>query len=91
LRRCYKAWSGEENGKQLFVDVNGPELLSGIEGVTEARFRRSAICEVVENESTLLLFLNKKKFLYFSKGVVPSAAFDEIHEWLVLPGSRPLC
>ena len=91
LRRCYKAWNGEVGDRQLFIDVTGSELLSGIEGRNETRFQRNAVCAVAEDENTLLLFLNKKKFLYFAKAAVPHAALDEIHEWIALPGAPPQC
>jgi hypothetical protein len=91
LRRCYKVWNGETTQRRVFLEVNGTELISGVEGRSESRFQRGAICDVAEDENSLLLFLNKKKFIYVSKAVVPPAAVDDVREWLKLPGSSTSC
>jgi hypothetical protein len=91
LKRVYKAWNGELQNRTIFLEVNGAELINGVDGRSEARFQRSAVCGTAEDESTLLLFLNKKKFLYVSKTVVPKAALEEVRIWLQLPGAPPSC
>ncbi len=91
LRRCYKAWNSETEDRSLFLEIDGPVLISGIEGSSESRFQRGAICEIAEDDNTLLLFLNKKKFLYFSKSLVPRAALDEVRVWLQSAGAKEEC
>lgn len=92
LKRVYKAWNGELlKDKDIYIEVDGPALLSGVEGEREAKFQRASICNIVENDAIILLFLNKKKFLYFSKNSLPSAFFDDLHTWLALPGAPPPC
>jgi hypothetical protein len=91
LRRCYKIWNGEAQNRSVYVEFNNGELISGIEGSSESRFQRRAICDTAEDENALLLFLNKKKFLYFSKSEVPQTALDELRAWLQLPGAPDKC
>jgi hypothetical protein len=91
LKRCYKIWNGEIKGHSVFVEVNGAELISGIEGRSESRFQRGAVCGTAEDENALLLFLNKKKFLYFSKSAIPQSTLDELRAWLQLPGAPEKC
>jgi hypothetical protein len=91
MRRCYKLWNGEISDRPLFVEVDGSVLIVGCDGRSESRFQRGAVCETVEDDTNLLLFLNKKKFLYFSKSVVPQAGLDEIRIWLQLPGAPEKC
>jgi len=91
LRRCYKIWNGEIRGHSVFVEVNDAILISGIEGRSESRFQRGAVCDTAEDENALLLFLNKKKFLYFSKSTIPPSALEELRAWLELPGAPDKC
>ena len=91
LRRSYNTWNAEAKHRGVYVEIDGSELRSGIEGSSEAIYQRPAICGVAEDNSTLLLFLNKRKFLYFSKLVVPKPALDEIRAWLQLPGGPSSC
>lgn len=91
LRRCYKAWCGEIRDRSIFLEIDATELRSGIEGLSEGRYQRGAICAVAEDDSTLLLFLNKKKFLYFPKSVVPQAAIDDLRAWVQRAGVRTEC
>jgi hypothetical protein len=92
LQRVYRAWNGElQNNKEIYVEVDVPVLLSGIESEREGKYQRGAFCNVIENDEIVLLFLNKKKFIYFSKASLPQAFFDELHAWLALPGAPPPC
>jgi hypothetical protein len=91
LRRCYKAWSGESKGKLVYVAIEDGELRSGTEGKSEGRFQRNAICDIAEDKAVLLLFLNKRKFLYFPKALLPAEALSEIRAWLQLPGAPTSC
>ena len=91
LRRCYSAWGGESKGKLVYVAIEDGELQSGTEGKSEGRFQRNAICDFAEDQATLLLFINKRKFLYFSKSQLPAEALSEIRAWLQLPGAPTSC
>jgi hypothetical protein len=91
LRRAYKTWCGETKGRLIYVEIQDNELRTGVEGRSESRLQRSAICNTAEDDSMLLLFLNPKKFIYLSKSLLPSSTFDEIRTWLQLTGAPPSC
>ena len=91
LRRCYKVWFGESKGRLVYVAIEDRELRSGTEGQSEGRFQRAAICEVAEDQAMLLLFLNKKKFIYLPKNLLPAEALSEVRTWLQLPGAPTSC
>lgn len=91
MRRAYKAWSAEHEGKLVFIEIDKETLISGHEGRSEGRFLRPAICNVAEDDNILLLFVNKKKFLYLPKKLLPPAAIEEVRAWLALPGAPPSC
>lgn len=89
LRRSYRMWNGDDaDGRQVYVEMDGPLLVSGIEGKSESRFQRSAIIEVVEDNRVLLLYVRKKVFLYFANDTVPQEALAEIRSWLGRTGSE---
>ena len=91
LRRCHKMLNGETEGRPVFIEVDDSILISGTQGHSESRFERSAICDTAEDENTLLLFINKKKFLYFSKSLVPPQALEEVRGWLQAAGAPEKC
>ena len=86
LRCCFKVQAGETKDTLVYVAVQDGELLSGTEGLSEGRFQRAAICDIAEDKTMLLLFLNKKKFLYLPKTLLPVEAINEVRAWLLLPG-----
>jgi len=91
LKRCYKIMNGEVNDRSVFLEIDNGVLISGIEGRSESRFQRGAVCDTAEDENALLLFLNKKKFIYLSKSTIPQAALEEVRAWLQLPGAPDKC
>ena len=91
LRRCYKVWCGESKGRLVYIAIEDGELRNGIEGQSEGRFQRTAICDIAEDQAILLLFLNKKKFLYLPKALLPVEALSEVRAWLQLPGAPMSC
>jgi hypothetical protein len=91
LRSAYKRWSAEHEGKTIFIEIDGDTLVSGQEGRSEGRFYRASVCNCAEDENVLLLFLNKKKFLYLPKTLLPAACIDEVRAWLTLPGAPTSC
>ena len=91
LRRCYMAQCAELNDRTVYVAIEDGELRSGTEGKSEGRFQRAAICDIAEDHAILLLFLNKRKFLYLPKTALPPEALSEVRAWLQLPGGPTSC
>jgi hypothetical protein len=92
IRRVYNANRGKEKEpRAIYVEVSDDLLVSGIDGESEGRFYRSAVCAVVEDAGMLLLFVKKKKFLYFRKSALPPGAEDAVRAWLALPGAPDKC
>ncbi len=92
LRRIYKVWNGEIRPDTiLYLEFDGPTMITGLDGSRETRFQRGGFCRVVDDESMVLLFMSKKKFMYLSKSALPPAAFEELHAWLGQPGAPKEC
>lgn len=92
IRRTYKMCSSDPSGRnEFYLEVEGATLLSGIKDRSEGRFQRSSICDVVEDENVMMLFLAKKRFLYLPKKKLPPEAFDEVRSWLQISGAVVPC
>jgi len=91
LRRCYRVSCGELKNRLVYLSIEDRELRSGIEGQSEGRFQCTAICDIAEDQDILLLFVNKRKFLYLPKALLPAEALDEVRAWLQLPGAPRSC
>jgi hypothetical protein len=92
LRRVYKMWNGEiRPDSVLYLEFDGPVMITGLLGSRETRFVRAGVCRVVDHQSMTLLFLSKKKFLYLSKGTLPPEAFEDLQVWLAQPGAPDKC
>jgi len=92
LRRVYKLWNGEiRPDSVLYLEFDGPTMITGLNDSRETRFQRGSFCRVVDDESMALLFLSKKKFMYLSKNSLPPAAFEDLRVWLTQPGAPKEC
>jgi hypothetical protein len=89
-RRAYRVWNGDDDVLSLYLEVDGPILITGRPGRAESRFERAAVCKTLEDVELLLLFLSKKKFVYIPKSIGEPALAD-IRGWLNLPGAPELC
>jgi hypothetical protein len=89
-RRAYRLWNGEDDVLNLYLEVDGPFLITGRPSRAESRFERAAICKVMEDDELILLFLGKKKFIYIPK-TIGAPALADIHAWLALPGAPKSC
>jgi hypothetical protein len=88
MERAYKAINGDpKKPLQIYLEIDGDILVSGIEGKSEGRFRRAAICETAEDDLMFLLFVAKKRFIYLPKTQLPIEAVEEVRSWLAR-GSR---
>jgi len=83
MERVYKAINGDpKRPLQVYLEIDGDILVSGIEGKSEGRFQRAAICETAEDDQMLLLFLARKRFIYIPKTLLPIGAIEEVRSWL---------
>jgi hypothetical protein len=92
MKRAYKAHNGDtKKPLHAYLEKDGDILVSGIEGKSEARLQRAAVCETAEDDEMLLLFLTRKKFLYLPKRELPTEAIEEVRSWLRLPTGAEAC
>jgi hypothetical protein len=90
LQRMYSTLNSNKIGR-AYIEVDGPILISGIEGRAEGRFERPSVCNVVEDDTLLLFFLGKKRFMYFPKQALSPEAISDLRTWLDLPGAPWEC
>ena len=92
MKRIYRAINGDPDGPlPVYLEIDGPVLISGIQGKSEGRFQRAAICSVVEDDEMILLYAAKKRFLYVRKAALAEEGVRELREWLALPGAPTQC
>jgi hypothetical protein len=92
MRRAYEAFNGKvSEARSVYFEVQAETLLSGIVDRSEGRFQRAAICNFVEDETTALLFFSKKRFLYIPKTALPQEGWNDLKQWLQLPGAPEKC
>jgi hypothetical protein len=92
MERVYKAINGDpKKPLRIYLDIEGDILVSGIEGKSEGRFQRGAICDTAEDNEMLLLLLTKKRFIYIPKKDLPERTMQELLDWLHLPGDPNKC
>jgi len=92
MRRVYRTHNGDpKQPLDLYLEVDGETLISGIDGRSEGRFQRSSVCDTAEDNHFLLLLFNKCKFIYIPKAQLPTEAIEDIRTWLRLPGGANKC